>query len=358
METERWKTFSTQDTEFFKYLDGSFSTSHRAVPVRSLNIGSGSERVTFEIVPLKEIVRPSLGVVLWHVIRPRTLVLSIGPMMVTTFACWGSGRAVNPVIALSSFLGVLFFHFAANLFNDYGDHIEGRDRLRPSGGTRVIQNGWVAAANINRWGWGFLLAAGVCGLPAVLMHLAPVTVVAGVTALVGLEFAFRRLHLKARGWSEVIAFALTGPLLSGGFAWAITGVVSLDHVVLGGIFGGLSLMYFHAVNFENIMCDSQAGVRTWATRSGFDASKRFFVFTAAVVFTCALAFVWRFAPTPAMFVVIAVMAGSLLTLCLRVRRLASPLASGLVGLRGSVLTLAWSLTLLLIGAFTVGMMGW
>jgi 1,4-dihydroxy-2-naphthoate octaprenyltransferase len=362
MEIERWKTLSHQDADFLKHLDGSFSTIHRALPVRSLNVGSGSERVTFEIVPLKEIVRPTPAIIVWHMIRPRTLVLSIGPMLVTIFACWASGRAINPAVALSSFFGVLLFHIAANLFNDYGDHIEGRDRLRPSTGTRVIQNGWVAAATINRWAWGLMVAAGICGFPAVLVHLAPVMVVTVVTALVGLEFAFRHLQLKARGWSEVIAFALTGPLLSGGFAWAITGVVATDQVVLGGIFGALSLMYFHAVNFENIMSDSQAGVRTWATWSGFDASKKFFVFTAALVLAFAIAYVFWFVPAPNMSAVIIVLVsflvGFLFVLCRRVRQLPSPLSSGLVGLRGSVLTLAWMTSLLLIAGFTVLVSSW
>jgi len=348
MEIERWKTVSRQDPEFPSYLDGSFSRELRALPVRSLNVGLSSERVTFEIVPLKEIARPRLARVACLLIRPRTLVLSLGPMAATVAECLVRGSKINIGVALSSFLGVMCFHIAANLFNDYGDHIRGRDRLRPTGGTRVLQNGWVSAAAVNRAAWVLMLAAAVCGGPAIYLHLAPVAIMAGLAGLAGLEFAFQRLRLKARGWSEVMAFALTGPLLTGAFAWATTGAASLADFVLGGVFGALSLMYFHSANFENIMTDSQAGIRTWATRTGFDASKRFFNFTAILLLAFAAVAGIFFSVMPSMPVIVGVLAVQMFLLCRRVAALASPLASDLTGLRWSVLTVAWTTTALFV----------
>lgn len=348
--SERWKTISKRDPEFLAYLQGTFSNSHRALPVRSLNVDTVSELVTFEIVPKVEIALPTISKIFWQLMRPRTLVLSLGPMFVTVFIVLAHGYRMNFEIALSSFFGVLFFHIAANLFNDYGDHMKGRDRLRGESGSRVIQKGWLPAYQVNQAAWGLMFVAGICGLPAVYLHFTPILIFVGLVGLVGLEFAFQRLRLKARGWSELVAFALTGPLLTSGFSWAMSGRVYGEEIVLGCVFGLLSLLYFHSVNFENIMIDSQAGVRTWATRVGFDASQKFFYFIAAAQFLSMAIYVLVFEPRVQMLLVLGFLAAHLWILIRRVWRLASPLSSDLSGLRWAVVSHSWFLTALLIVA--------
>lgn len=350
----RWLTMSRRDPEFSSYLDGSFSKTHRALPVRSLNVGTKTEEVTFEIVPVSEIQRPPRLKVIAQAIRVSSLLLSVGPMISTYFYVLARGYENSFWVVLSSFFGVLFFHISVNLFNDYGDHMKGRDRVRPRGGSRVIQNGWVAAITIKRAAWTLMGLAAILGVPAIFlspMTVHPVAIVAVLAGLVGLEFAFQKLRLKYRGFAELLAFALTGPLLCGGFAWAITGRLLPEFAALGGIYGAISLMYFHSVNFENIMTDSQAGVSTWATRAGFDASKRFFYFTAFLTFACAAVFAFYFERDIGFLAAVLAIGAMIFPLVGRVRALASPLSSGLSKLRLGVIWFSSSTTLVLIGTF-------
>lgn len=342
-----WKTLSRRDPDFLAHLEGRFSDDFRALPLRSLNVGSSSELVTFEIVPLREIQSPSLIAVLWQLIRPQTLALSIGPMLVILILCWSRSAIVSPVVALSSFLGALLFHIAVNLLNDYGDHIKGQDRLKPSGGSRVIQNGWLPAHKVKVLAWLLTALAAICGLPAVLLHLHPVALVIGLVGLVGVEFAFQTLRLKARGLAEVLAFLLAGPFLTAGYAWAISGQIESEDVILGCLFGAISVLYFHAANFENLMTDNQAGVQTSATRLGFDSSKRFFHGLSAAVLGLLAIEVFLFHPQLHLLAVFLFVAVRLFLLNRRVRGLASPLSSELTGLREAVLALSWFVTALL-----------
>lgn len=351
--SERWKTISRRDPDFFSYLDGSFSRTERALPFRTLNPSSLSETVTFEVVPLAEIASPGFLVCLWRLMRPSTLVLGLGPMVVTALFCLvhaGFG-AVNAIITVFSFVGVLFFQSAMNLFNDYFDHMGGQDRIKQKGGSRVIQNGWVRARDVKSAAWVFLALAAFCALPAIVMHFSPLAVVAGLLVVAGLEFAFYRLGLKYRGFSEIMAFALTGPLLTCGFAWAITGATSIATAALGCVFGAISLMYFHLVNFENIMSDDLAGVRTWATRAGFDASKQFFGFTSALVLMFGLLFVVVFERDARLLPVLAAQLVYLFPLLKRVRAIQSPLSSELTGIRAEALKLSWLTTAVLAAGY-------
>lgn len=350
----RFLTISRRDPEFSSYLDGSFSRTHRALPVRSLNVDSTTEEVTFEIVPISEIQRPSFLRLGLQAVRAPSLLLSAGPMIATFFYAISRGYDYSAFITLSSFFGVLAFHMSVNLFNDYGDHIKGRDRVRPRGGSRVIQNGWIAAITLRRVAWALLIVAAVLGVPAIFLSTStihPVAIIAVLTGLIGLEFAFQKFRLKYRGFAEVLAFALTGPLLCVGFGWAMTGQLVSAFAMLGCIYGAITLMYFHSVNFENIMTDSQAGVSTWATRAGFDASKRFFYFTAALTVGFAFVFAVLFGRDIAWAIAVLAIGAMTYPLIEKARSVASPLSSGLSRLRRNVVWFSWSTTLILIGTF-------
>jgi 1,4-dihydroxy-2-naphthoate polyprenyltransferase len=347
----RWKTLSPRDPEFSSYLDGSFSSEFVAIPVRSLNVGSVSEQVTFEIKPVSGIRRPPLLETVLTLMRPPSLVFSVAPMIAVLFYCRAHDIRIHPGIALSSFVGILFFHVALNLLNDYGDHMKGQDRLRPHGGSRAIQNGWVRAKTLRSSAWVLLGLAFLCGLPPVILHFQPMFIAAALAFLVALEFAFQRFRLKAKGWAEFLAFLLTGPLLTGGYAWAISGSVSMTEFFLGAIFGSISLLFYHSANFENIMFDSQAGAVTWATRAGFDASKTFYRFVTVLVVVCSLAYVLYFERDLRFVPVVLAQLLFVLPLWVRVRGLASPLSSGLVGLRSESVRLCAITLMALVGGY-------
>jgi 1,4-dihydroxy-2-naphthoate octaprenyltransferase len=222
--------------------------------------------------------------------------------------------------------------------------------LRPFGGSRAIQKGWVRAHNVRKWALGIVGLAVLFGVPAAVAS--PVIVVAGFALLVALEFAFQKLRLKARGWSEILAFALAGPLLTTAFAWAISKDFYPSDVSLGFVMGLIALLYFHSANLENIMSDSQAGASTWATRAGFEASILFFTLVALAIPMASFLQLGMDQYLTLLLVVI-VQIAFLFNVVRTVRKLASPLSSELVGLRVRILRLAWVTVLAFSAAYTL-----
>ncbi|HVK61097.1 MAG TPA: UbiA family prenyltransferase [Bdellovibrionales bacterium] len=342
------KTLSRADGDFSKYLDGSFSETMIALPIRSLNVGLPSEQITFEVVSRDSVSTPSFGVIASTLARPSTLVFSIGTMWVAWMHILSSGRVQSSFLALSAFCGVLIFHVAVNLLNDYGDHMKGQDRMRPFGGSRAIQKGWVRAHTVRKWAVGLIGLSVLLGIPAALAS--PVIVIAAIALLIALEFAFQKLRLKARGWSEILAFAMAGPLLTCGFSWAVSQEMAFTDATLGLTTGLIALLYFHSANLENIMADSQAGASTWATRTGFEASILFFV-AIAMLIPAASAFQAGSDRNVILVLVGVIQAAFLIPVVTKVRKLASPLSSDLVGLRYTVLRLAWLTVIALSAAY-------
>jgi len=339
-----FKTLSRRDDEFTSYLDGSFSSAQVALPVRSLNVGTATEQVTFEILEASAVEAPSFLKVAEALVRPTSLIFSAGPML--TVLSRAGAREINWLVAIASFIGVLAFQVATNLFNDYGDHMKGQDRVRPQGGSRAIQKGWVRARTVKQSALGLTGFAALCGVPAIIHS--PVLIAAGLALLFTLEFAFQRLRLKARGWAEGLAFLLTGPLLTTGYIYAVTGRAELADATLGCAFGAIALLYFHSANFENIMIDSQAGARTWATRAGFDASKTFYQVVALACLVISAVHVIASERDPRLLSATFAQAVLLYAASQRVARLKSPLSSDLQGLRNSAIQLSWLTTLVMI----------
>ncbi len=360
-----FKTFSHSDPQFDSYLRGTFSNDLMAIPVRTLNVRSLKEEVTFEVVSKKDIDRPSILIVLLKLLRPQTLTLSVGTMIVSFVAALRLKLPLDFNISVLTILAVLFFHAAINLLNDFYDHMKGHDRVNPQGGSRAIQRAWISAHIVQKLGFGFLILSLLLGIPVLTLHSGVVIALALVSALAGLEFSTHRLGLKNLGLGEYLVFFLTGPFLTCGFVWATSGLFIPQMVLLGFVFGFTTLFFYHVSNIENILVDALAGRRTWAVFIGIDRAKKLLWMLASFMTISYFAFAWVYSVpdrqlvTPeqlhrlmifsAMYLVIAI---NLVLICIRTGNLHSPLSSELESIRHRSLRLHWLIFICMIIAMT------
>jgi len=352
-----FKTLSKSDSEFEAYLRGTFSNELMAVPVRTLNVQSQNEEVTFEVLVKKDISRPNFLLVLLKLLRPQTLTFSVGSMVVSFVAAQRMKIPLDFWLSILTIFAVLFFHAAINLLNDYYDHIKGHDRINPNGGSRAIQKAWIPAYQVQRLGFAFFALAVICGVPVLIQHSSLVVVLATLSALAGIEFSTHKLGLKNLGWGEYLVFLLTGPLLTCGFVWATSAYFLWQMLLLGCLFGFVSLLFYHFANIENIFLDSQVHRKTWAVHLGIDRAKKFLWVIAASILLSYTAFAISFAlpqwPSRqtllpeeqrdllllvSMFVILAV---QLILICVQSNRLLSPLSSDFESIRNRSLRLHW-----------------
>jgi len=61
--------------------------------------------------------------------RPRTLTLSVTPVLVGSSLAWSIGGKVDMFVILAALLGSIFIHLGTNLHNDVVDSERGGDRL-------------------------------------------------------------------------------------------------------------------------------------------------------------------------------------------------------------------------------------
>jgi 1,4-dihydroxy-2-naphthoate octaprenyltransferase len=282
-------TLSKGSAQFERYLLGTFSKEKRALPISTLNANSVQETITFEIKTLSEISRPSALVIMVHLLKVRAFILVLFPMYLILVKNTADKTLGDPWVMIFSTLGVLSTYIAVNLRNDYTDHMKGLDRINPAAGSRVIQKGWVTAAQVRSWAHFFVAIALL--FASVVIFAFPVVVgVVLLTLLVGIWAQFlKKGSFKYHKGGEIFVFLLLGPLLTTGYQISIAGHWDLESLYIGAMWGWLVVFLQHLKNFEFIMINSQAGFHNTVTWLGFDRSKTlvkvwWLVFLA--MFTC------------------------------------------------------------------------
>lgn len=266
-------TLDRRHPDFMAYLRGTFARDRRALPVRSLNVRTPTESVTFQIVPVAQIKRPLWPIVWMKALRPRSFLVVLVPLL---FILSGTIAAadLDPDLPWMVAIGLGSLYAAFLLRNDVQDHLAGFDRVRADRGSRAIQNGWLTAAQLDFAAWIFLGLALVCAGGVVFARPA-VAVVIGIAALLG-GFTFFRSETPFRDLTmgQLALLLLAGPLLFGGLHLALAGATNGVILAAGVLWGWIALFPIHLRDFENLIVEGQSGRASLIGRAGFDRSIR------------------------------------------------------------------------------------
>ena len=284
-------TLERPSLELNQYLLGEISPSIRAIPVRSMNVNRANEKVTFQLVDVKDIRRPHFLKVLAQVFRFDLLTLTLMPGVLT--ASLMAGQIQNWNYVAMALLSFFFLHGAIFCRNDYVDHMTGVDRLNEKGGSRVIQNGWLRAITVKRLYHVMLLMTMSLAIPVVLAQP---------------EF----LRLK---------------------------VLPLPIYLMGFYFTWLTLAYVGVRRVISMVVDDEAGIRTLPVRIGFDRAQQLIVglFILAAITICIYFGISVFRFHNILFALPIV--GYIIFLCVRTLSVTSPLSSYLYSLPHKIIQL-------------------
>ncbi|MFO8007265.1 MAG: prenyltransferase [Candidatus Brocadiia bacterium] len=192
--------------------------------------------------------------------------LSALPVWVGTAAVLPPARWRWDVLLIGT-LGVLLFHSAGNLLNDYFDYTSGADHMdegddgRP--GRLLVRGGMTPAQVLGEALACLALSVPVWAYivwrshPEVLLFIAP----AGLALYAYTGPPFR---LKARALGEPLMVAVFGPLIVGGAAYAQTGRLPTHVVLLSVPVGMATACVLAANNLRDYDEDGAAGVQTLA----------------------------------------------------------------------------------------------
>ncbi|HVP23902.1 MAG TPA: prenyltransferase [Conexivisphaerales archaeon] len=177
----------------------------------------------------------------------------------------------NAVLYAATLAGMIAFHAATNLLNDFYDVKHGVDRVgAPTTRYRPHPSatGEESPYTIRRWAVAFyavtLAIAGVLSYEA-----SPWVVVLVAAGIVGsVLYTADPVVLKAKGLGEAIVFIMWGPLVPLGAYLVQTGTFSTSPIIAAVPIGLLVALVLLANNIRDIDYDGSMGVKTIAVKLG------------------------------------------------------------------------------------------
>ncbi|MDO8607980.1 MAG: 1,4-dihydroxy-2-naphthoate octaprenyltransferase [Phaeospirillum sp.] len=209
----------------------------------------------------------------WLAIRPRTLTISVAPVVAGTALAWHDSGHLDPRPLLASLAGALAIQAGTNLFNDVGDALRGGDQPMRQGPPRVTALGWASPERVRRAALTCFALAALVGLYLVWLGGWPILAL-GVASLVagwGYSGGPRPIAYTALGEIFVVAFFGVGAV--GGAYYLQTLTLTPAAVVAGIAIGLAAAAVLMANNYRDMEPDRLAGRRTLAILAGAESSK-------------------------------------------------------------------------------------
>ncbi len=200
-------TLKNSDSSYLKYLWGNFSESQIAIPIKSYNLGTAEESITFEIKELAEIKKPGFLAFLSSFVKLRSFILVLFPafyLLTENF----DNAAFDEISILFAALAALILFAGFNIRNDVVDHITGYDRVNIDSTKKPIRMGWISAKSAVRISNILIGLAGIISIPAFLLHPPLLKVLGATIVLFFLGRLIKNNSYKNQHFGEFILFML------------------------------------------------------------------------------------------------------------------------------------------------------
>ncbi len=220
--------------------------------------------------------RPRALGVWWLAIRPRTLSLSLTPVILGAGLGWLQAGRFDPLVFSLTLTTALLLQIGANLHNDAADFRRGADGPERLGPARVVARGWLDAGTVHR-------AALICFGLAVLSGLYLVwrggwpLLMAGLLAVaVGIAYTGGPRPLAYRALGEICVFLFFGWVAVAGSFYLQVATVSAMALAQGTALGALAAAVLLVNNYRDMDQDRQTGKCTLAVLLGRPPSRRLY----------------------------------------------------------------------------------
>jgi 1,4-dihydroxy-2-naphthoate octaprenyltransferase len=252
--------------------------------------------------------------------RPRTLSLSMTPVVVGVAVAWSAERKVHWLAIGAALMGSVFIQLGTNLHNDAADSVRGGDGHDRIGPPRATASGLLNAAIVNRVALASFAIAAVMGLYLVHVGGWPILLLGLLSIASGWGYTGGPCPVAYTPLGELFVIAFFGVGAVGGTYLLCTGHLSLAAVSAGLAVGSLTAAVLLVNNYRDAEADARVGRRTLAIAAGPEvtmwiyaglmllpfallplisrASPRGYVWPAVMTFPLAAALIYRFTHEP------------------------------------------------------------
>ncbi|WP_298399682.1 1,4-dihydroxy-2-naphthoate polyprenyltransferase [uncultured Azonexus sp.] len=205
--------------------------------------------------------------------RPKTLSVSLAPVLVGTALAWQQQAYLLWLPLLAAALGAALIQIGTNLFNDVGDFLRGADQPGRIGPPRATAEGWLTPTAVRAGAWASFALAFACGIYLVSHGGWPIVVIGLCSLAAGWAYTGGPRPIAYGPLGELFVIAFFGVVAVGGSYYLQTLALSPAAVLAGLQLGLLAAAVITVNNYRDLDSDATSGKRTLAVRLGRPATR-------------------------------------------------------------------------------------
>lgn len=208
--------------------------------------------------------------------RPKTLPVSLSPVLVGTAIAWHESALVLWLPLLAAAFGAIFIQIGTNLFNDVGDFLRGTDTPERLGPKRATAEGWLTPARVQAGAWLAFALAFICGIYLVWHGGWPIVVIGLASLGAGWAYTGGRRPIAYGPLGECFVFLFFGLIAVGGSYYLQTLALTPTALLAGTLVGLHAAAVISVNNYRDLDGDAKNGKNTLAVRLGRPAMQQVF----------------------------------------------------------------------------------
>jgi len=197
-------------------------------------------------------------------IRPKTLGLSVSPVLVGTCLAWVERDQLLILPALGALLAAMCIQIGTNLHNDAVDALKGTDTPDRLGPPRVTAQGLLSAAAVQRGALIAFACAFVLGIYLVTAGGWPILLLGLVSLLAGAAYSGGPWPISASPLGELFVFVFFGLGATVGSYYLQTAQPGTTAMMAGSMLGSIAAAVLVVNNYRDRQTDALAGRKTLA----------------------------------------------------------------------------------------------
>lgn len=238
------------------------------------------------IPPQTGLKRPSGAAAWWLAARPKTLTVSLVPVLVGSAVAWSQTHVFHWLPALVALMAAVLIQIGTNLHNDVSDFERGADTPERLGPPRATAMGWLPAAAVRRAAWIAFGLAFNFGVYLVWHGGWPIVAIGLSSLLAGWAYTGGPRPIAYTPLGEVFVCLFFGLAAVGGSYYLQTLSLSSAALLAATMVGLLAAGVITVNNYRDLESDARVGKNTLAVVLGRRGAR--FVYAAEMLLPFAL----------------------------------------------------------------------
>jgi 1,4-dihydroxy-2-naphthoate polyprenyltransferase len=213
--------------------------------------------------------------------RPKTLSVSLSPVLVGTAVAWHDSGTLLWLPLLTAALGAALIQIGTNLFNDVGDYLRGTDTPDRLGPKRATAEGWLTPSKVAAGAWLSFALAFLCGIYLVWHGGWPIVAIGLASLAAGWAYTGGPKPIAYRPLGEVFVFIFFGLGAVGGSYYLQTLTLTPTALIAAALVGIHAAAVITVNNYRDLDGDAKCGKNTLAVRLGRPFTRR--IYTAEIL---------------------------------------------------------------------------